>query len=929
MRALPAIGLALLLATTHQSFGRQRTTYEIEARLNESTALLSATETVRYWNNSPHTVQSLRFHLYPNAFSSSRTEFARNLEKAGRYEMSWADHNELGGIDITRLESDAGPLETRLHETEMEVVLAESLVPGDSVVMTLEFTLKIPSLFSSCLGRRGRHFIFGSWYPQLVERVRAGSHSGCSADYDVSITLPADQMVAATGTLLNGKEERNRMKWPPEFRHLSQDSTKTLRFRAKDVSSFAWVASPDFVLVQDRISGTNINILTRDRNRFTWLGVPAKARAILARYSDWYGPCPRHDLTVVDASGIAPEDASYPGLVIISQQSLPFTRLLEKALARQLACQWFSVPFSLSHPSDSSFVEWLSTGPAAFSEIRYLEERYGSTNLLDLPTPAGPLSGLGAACYQRAIYYIAASNSLLEPLASPAPDHAPFILSEARHAQAGGLFLMLQKMLGAEAFDQALRSYLERSRKRTPAPADFIAACSEAAEKDMSWFFNRWLGTSGTCDYGVTGARRRGNDIEIGIRRVGEIAMPLEAELAFADGTTERLYWNSDRKTGVLRLATPRMLNHVTLDPDHKLLEPNRWNNHWPRQVEVRPVIALPSLDAYQIFYGPYAWYDAYHGFQLGAWAQGREFIDAGPLRGRHMWTLSETYSTKIRDWHTGASYQTPLSFVSDRLRISFLGDYSLMAAGVRLNLVQELGRAFQKPDGKIDLGYRFLDLYNLEGRDTTAWDSARTAEIRLRLSHSYETRYFNGGQNFYLGRGLTKIGGNYSYWKTSIEQIHALRLSRSLSIVVRGFGGAIWGQIPNQNQFYLSGGLAPNSAEPISWGYQGISSGQEHWHYDADANLRGWAGQYLHGRFAYGLNIHLRILPFLLPFFDIGNIGDTIDSRFWDARMDAGVRLKLGWLYADFPLWRCHNGKSEFSPNWMLGLKLTGLAGF
>jgi hypothetical protein len=45
---------------------------------------------------------------------------------------------------------------------------------------------------------------------------------------------------------------------------------------------------------------------------------------------------------------------------------------------------------------------------------------------------------------------------------------------------------------------------------------------------------------------------------------------------------------------------------------------------------------------------------------------------------------------------------------------------------------------------------------------------------------------------------------------------------------------------------------------------------------------------------------------------------------------MDAGVRLKLGPLYADFPFWRYQVGVGEhqFAFRWMLGLKMGGNLG-
>jgi hypothetical protein len=154
-------------------------------------------------------------------------------------------------------------------------------------------------------------------------------------------------------------------------------------------------------------------------------------------------------------------------------------------------------------------------------------------------------------------------------------------------------------------------------------------------------------------------------------------------------------------------------------------------------------------------------------------------------------------------------------------------------------------------------------------------------------------------------------------------------------------FAGYVWGNVPAQDQFFLSGGLSSNPSEPVSWGYEGWTSGQENWHYDADVNCRGYAGEYAHGRAAYGLNFEAALLKLgvlsVVPFYDLGNVGDPQDIAetgaagvpgFWQPRMDAGIMLRLGPLYAGFPFWRYQVGTSrhEFAFRWMLGLKFGGI---
>jgi hypothetical protein len=357
---------------------------------------------------------------------------------------------------------------------------------------------------------------------------------------------------------------------------------------------------------------------------------------------------------------------------------------------------------------------------------------------------------------------------------------------------------------------------------------------------------------------------------------------------------------------------------------------PGRLGDH---RVTVGPIFALPSFTDYQIFYGPYAWADYYHGLQLAVWAQGRQFYDTGPLRGRHQWAVSETYSTKIKgDFHSSVNYQTPLTFINDQLRVYAALDWSRIDEGAKLYFSQEMGPVFRQPKTTIDLGYRYLALKDTEYRDPRAWDSARTADVRIRIAQTYESRLLLGGAQVYVRDGMTALGSEFNYLRAGVEQSCTWRGLRPVDLTLRLFAGYVWGDVPKQDQFFLSGGVTSNASEPVSWSHSGWTSGQENWHYDADVNCRGWAGEYEHGRAAYGINLEAKAakvgLVSIHPFFDLGNVADSLGQPgFLNPRMDAGVRLKLGPLYADFPFWRYWSvtGGHQFAFRWMLGFKMGG----
>ncbi|UCG41948.1 MAG: hypothetical protein JSU73_08650 [candidate division WOR-3 bacterium] len=920
-------GLALLVSLA-TAWPRLESSYTIDARIDEDAGVISGTATVALRNAGPDTLERLYLHSGSQAFRSRQRGWTENVQTATRSRQGNGAAFTIEAPSVAV--RGAGIPAFEVARDDGRFMLAWPLGPGDSITLVFDFLTPVPAFFAT--GSPGRYWLCTDWYPRIAlepadfepTRFVPQTTRGGFGNYTVRLTVPRDLAVLGTGELVEGDEELKWMTWRPDFREFydrTLASEKTLEFRALGVAGFAFVAGPDLML---RKAETDPRVMVLARSYAgAWDKLADQAASILELYEGWYGPLPFGTAVVVEASGIAPGDAVMPGICVVAQPPITYTRLLESRLARLMAGLWFSggvVPGN-GH--------WLADGPAVLSEIRYMEERHGRGNLLDLPFYLLPL---GQEYYHDVMYYMGQTNRLLTPLDSAPREfvRGTINVAEARFSQAGGFFKMLRRHAGAAVYDSAVRAYLEQNRGQPVRRDALETALSNAGAGDMGWMFDRWLGNRGTCDYSVHGTRRDRADIVVRVRRDGEIPMPVEVELQFADGSSELVTWDSPERNGELRVTSPKRLRRVELDPGYKLLESDRWDNHWPRRVTVHPIVALPSLDAYQLFFGPVFFWDTYHGFQLGAWAQGRQFLDEGPLHGRHTWSSSVHYNTRLRTWQPGLWYQTPVSFISDRLRFSTELAYSADVSKAFGKLSMGLSPVFKQSGAEAVLEYRYLDTRTQRGRDSLAWEPARTAETKVDVNHYYRTPRFLGDQRFYVGAARKELGSGFNYLKASIEERHTFRITRNSSVTVRGFAGAVPGDAPKQQQFFLSGGLKATSAEPMSLGYQGWSSSQENWHYDGDANCRAWAGEYLRGQYAYGINVFLAPMSYVQPFFDFGNVGDSLSGSFWQPRMDVGVRLKLGPVYADFPFWRYQaGGKGEFVFRWMLGLNLAGIGDF
>jgi hypothetical protein len=131
-----------------------------------------------------------------------------------------------------------------------------------------------------------------------------------------------------------------------------------------------------------------------------------------------------------------------------------------------------------------------------------------------------------------------------------------------------------------------------------------VDTLSRESGRDLTPHFGQLLTGSGLLDYAVDsvsmarraepigvfgegGGRRLvehaadlpGFESEVVVRRLGEVRLPIEVELAFADGRAERVGWDGEERWVRFRVQGPRLLS-AEVDPDEVLvLDANRLNN--------------------------------------------------------------------------------------------------------------------------------------------------------------------------------------------------------------------------------------------------------------------------------------------------------------------------------------------------------------
>ena len=580
-------------------YWQQEASYRIQATLDTATSLLTGTETIHYVNHSPDSLTFVWVQIEQNIFAKNSITYQLNqppLHFAGGAVFDFTGKGFIGGITIDRFGAGGKALTRTEDGTMMRVDLAAPLAPGAAIDFDVAWHFTVPPYGGGRMGRVGnRLYEIGQWYPRMavyddvhgwnpLPYIGAGEFYLEYGDFDVTLTLPAGYLVAATGTVLNPEEV-----WSPEIRQrLGQvkgaadrvqivtkaeatanagkrvAGTKAWHLTATNVRDFAWAASPDFRWDASSWNGIQINTFYRP-SAAPWEEANKMARFTIQHFSETWGMYPWPHATTVE--GLI-EGMEYP--------MLTFVPAIDKredqfwVLMHEFGHEWF--PMTVG--SDERRYPWMDEGFNTFidygaSEGYFKGTAYGDTVRRELLTD----------------YTISAVPGQEQPLITK-PVEQRDLAWGAYQKPALMLTELRDAVLGRETFERAMREYVRRWRFKHPQPADFFRTISDMSGRDLDWFWREWVYTTARLDQAVDSVRAVGKDSTyVYLSNRAQMVMPVTLELRYADGSTEVKpfpieMWNLGDRF-VARVATPKRVVAVTLDPRSVYPDVNRGNNVW------------------------------------------------------------------------------------------------------------------------------------------------------------------------------------------------------------------------------------------------------------------------------------------------------------------------------------------------------------
>lgn len=410
---------------------------------------------LRFVNQESVILDKIYFHLYPNYQGAALDMFQ---------------------VLINDVQADWAYL---ADNTILEINLPESLNPGETAFVTLDFTSSIPTVMGGNYGLFGYFngvLVLDTFIPTLAVYDETGWHAkkpvpvgdlsySDAAFYLVEVTAPEELILVTSGIELENKVEEGR---------------QIALFSAGPARDFYLAGSSSFQKWQGQIGEVTVNSYTFPE--FEDAGELALnfAETALSVFSTRYGNYPYTEFDVI-SSPMQALGIEYPGITGIAldlyrlDESANNKTYLESVIAHEVGHQWF---YNLVG-NDQVLEPWIDESVTQFVTGVYYEDTYG----------------LPAAVQYRTSWDSRWKRVDREtiPIGMEAIDYFDNSYSPIIYGR-GPYFLMeLRDTMGRETFDIFMRTYVETYQWKIATTEGFQQLAEDTCACDLTALFEEWV----------------------------------------------------------------------------------------------------------------------------------------------------------------------------------------------------------------------------------------------------------------------------------------------------------------------------------------------------------------------------------------------------------------------------------------------------
>ncbi|MBK9570564.1 MAG: M1 family metallopeptidase [Chitinophagaceae bacterium] len=571
-----------------KNYWQNSANYDINVNFDPVTRFLSGTVIIDYTNNSPDTLKQIGFKLYPNLYKKGSARLMP-VDSADLSEGVKIEQLSINGIatDVKKLQ---------IAGTNMTVAIP-ALTTGQHIqfALTYAYTLNKHSHIRTGEIDPGADFV-AYFFPRIavyddIDGWNKYPYLGKLEFYNdfchfkAAVTVPANQVVWATGNLINAKDVLS----PTSYQRLGAgrkndaistiiDSTEftkatnhlgttnTWRFEASDVTDFVFACSDHYLwystsLVVDSSTGrrTRVDVAFNPvhKDYFPVINDARKTvEAMSFHFPKW--PFPYPHITVFDGL----DQMEYPMMVNDNPVE-------DRAESIELTDhEIFHTMFPFYVGTNETKYAWMDEGWATIGE--WIISPLIDSSLVDEYGVAPTENNAGK------------ETDL--PIMTLSTEISAAYFTNAYPKPAMG-YLFVKDMLGDKLFYKGFHYYIQQWHGKHPIPHDFFNCMNTGSGKNMNWFWKKWFFDNGEPDLAITKVNTKGKLTTVVITSKGVKPVPVDLSIYFSDNTSMKIHksiavWEKGNSTVTIPVSSGKKITRLQLGSVHTP-DTNKKDNDW------------------------------------------------------------------------------------------------------------------------------------------------------------------------------------------------------------------------------------------------------------------------------------------------------------------------------------------------------------
>ena len=476
--------------------------YRIDARIDVNQGMIEGSETISFTNTTARPIK--RLVLYWIAL--------------GTLDIS---HNEEPVTVLDRIEDKNGNAYTH-------IALAESVLPGESLVLDLTLRMEHPGFIQINKVEIGSVFPYLWWGFDTKD------------DYDVRIDISKDYLVATSARL----------------------NHETGRYQTQGVRSFGLFLGRGFQSLEAQAGDVKVSCIFAPDGRECARLLLDTAVDVINFYQEHFGFYPTRDLAIIP--GMDRPAGGYP----VATNMVAIHGMARMHEMPMLHWQWITA-HEIGHQYFGEYVlekdnpGWLWIGLGIYADQQYTQARS-----LGPDKHQGHLTRYCDGMRSGYDTTVARSAEQMEQIDF---DFNSVVI----HGKGFAIISALDCILGKDVFSRIVDRFLSEYAGLRLGECEFRAVCEAESGQDLGWFFDQWIHSNRYLSYEITETHCVKTDTgyctQVTVKKLGTMDFSVPVQVTFTDGSTQNTFTDRLLPESIVTFESAAPLQQATIDPEGKL----------------------------------------------------------------------------------------------------------------------------------------------------------------------------------------------------------------------------------------------------------------------------------------------------------------------------------------------------------------------